>query len=262
MNSLIDRFKNCYRYKDLIIQLVQKDVKLKYRRSFLGYVWSILNPLLIMLVMVIVFTNMFRFEIPNYPVYLLIGQTCFNFLSESTNQAMFSIVGNAALLKKTYVPKYIFTISRVSSSMVNMLFAMGALVLVCFICKIKLNWYMLFIPVVVLQLYVFCMGVGLFLAQASVYFRDVQHIYGAVLTAWMYLTPIFYPAKSLPVPLLKLVKYLNPMYSYITQFRTVVLEACMPDAKLIIYGTGVALGVLLFGTWSFYKTQDNFILYI
>lgn len=262
MSIWIERLKNCYRYKDLIIQLVQKDVKLKYRRSFLGYVWSILNPLLIMLVMVIVFTNMFRFEIPNYPVYLLIGQTCFNFLSESTNQAMFSIVGNAALLKKTYVPKYIFTISRVSSSMVNMLFAMGALVFVCFICRVRLNWCMLFIPVIVLQLYIFCMGLGMFLAQASVYFRDVQHIYGAALTAWMYLTPIFYPAESLPERILKLVKYLNPMYGYITQFRTVVLYARMPEARMILYGTAVALLMLLLGTWSFYKTQDKFILYI
>lgn len=262
MNLLIERLKNCYRYKDLIMQLVQKDIKLKYRRSFLGYIWSILNPLLIMLVMVIVFSKMFRFEIPNYPVYLLIGQTCFNFLSESTNQAMFSILGNASLLKKTYVPKYIFAISRVSSSLVNMLFAMGALILVCLVCRVSFNWYMLFIPVVVLQLYIFCMGVGLFLAQALVYFRDVQHIYGAFLTAWMYLTPIFYPAESLPQHILRLVKYLNPMYSYVTQFRTVVLYARMPDAKLIIYGTGVALIMLLFGTWSFYKTQDKFILYI
>ena len=262
MNSLISRIMNCYRYKDLIIQLVQKDVKLKYRRSFLGYVWSILNPLLIMLVMVIVFTNMFRFEIPYYPVYLLIGQTCFNFLSESTNQAMFSIVGNAPLLKKTYVPKYIFTISKVSSSLVNLLFAMGALVLVCFICKVKLSWSMLFIPVVVIEIYIFCMGVGLFLAQASVYFRDVQHIYGAFLTAWMYLTPIFYPAESLPETLLHLIKYLNPMYSYVTQFRTIVLNGYMPEPKLIIYGIGVAVCVLMFGTWSFYKTQDKFILYI
>ena len=262
MNLLIERLKNCYRYKDLIMQLVLKDIKLKYRRSFLGYIWSILNPLLIMLVMVIVFSKMFRFEIPYYPVYLLIGQTCFNFLSESTNQAMFSILGNASLLKKTYVPKYIFAISRVSSSLVNMLFAMGALILVCLVCRVSFNWYMLFIPVVVLQLYIFCMGVGLFLAQALVYFRDVQHIYGAFLTAWMYLTPIFYPAESLPKHILRLVKYLNPMYSYVTQFRTVVLYARMPDEKLIIYGIGVALIMLLFGTWSFYKTQDKFILYI
>ena len=262
MNSLVNRIINCYRYKDLIIQLVQKDVKLKYRRSFLGYIWSILNPLLIMLVMIIVFGNMFGFATPNYPVYLLIGQTCFNFLSESTNQSMFSIIGNSALLKKTYVPKYVFTISKISSSMVNMIFAMGALVIVSIICKVPLSWHVLFVPVVVLQLYIFCMGLGLFLAQATVYFRDVQHIYSAFLTAWMYLTPIFYSANTLPEPLFKIIKYLNPMYGYITQFRIVVLEARMPDTQLLIQGTGVALIMLLFGAWCFYKTQDNFILYI
>ena len=103
-------------YKPLLSQLVMKDIKLKYRRSFLGYVWSILNPLMIMGIMVLVFSNMFRFDIQSYPVYLIIGQTIFNFVSESTNQAMWSITGNAALLKKTYVPKYIFTLSKVTSS--------------------------------------------------------------------------------------------------------------------------------------------------
>ena len=112
----IDAFRH---YRPLLEQLVIKDIKLKYRRSFLGYLWSILNPLLIMVIMVLIFSSMFRFEIENYPVYLIIGQTIFNFVSESTNQAMWSITGNAALLKKTYVPKYIFTLSRVTSAFIN-----------------------------------------------------------------------------------------------------------------------------------------------
>ena len=107
MKMFIKRLEVFQHYKPLLQQLVMKDIKLKYRRSFLGYVWSILNPLMIMFIMVLVFQNMFRFDIANYPVYLIIGQTIFNFVSEATNQAMWSITGNAALMKKTYVPKYI-----------------------------------------------------------------------------------------------------------------------------------------------------------
>ena len=110
MELLIRRINGLYAYKDLVKQLVTKDIKLKYRRSFLGYFWSILNPLLIMAVMVVVFSQIFRFEIDHYPVYLIIGQTLFNFMSESTGQAIYSILGNAPLLKKVYVPKYIFAL--------------------------------------------------------------------------------------------------------------------------------------------------------
>ena len=148
MLKLVDRINTYKHYEPLLKQLIIKDIKLKYRRSFLGYIWSIMSPLLIMVVMVIVFSNMFRFDIVNYPVYFIIGQTIYNFFSESTNHAMWSIVGNAALLKKTYVPKYIFTLSKISSSFVNTLFALGAMLIVFIVCNIKFNWFMLFIPVI------------------------------------------------------------------------------------------------------------------
>ena len=146
MSKFIKRLATFQHYKPLLSQLVTKDIKLKYRRSFLGYVWSILNPLMIMGIMVLVFSNMFRFDIQSYPVYLIVGQTIFNFVSESTNQAMWSITGNAALLKKTYVPKYIFTLSKVTSSFVNTLFALGAMLLVFIFCRVTFSWNMLFIP--------------------------------------------------------------------------------------------------------------------
>ena len=177
MGRMIDRINTFKQYKPLLEQLVLKDIKLKYRRSFLGYLWSILNPLMIMVIMVIVFSNMFRFDIINYPVYLIIGQTLFGFVSESTNQAMWSITGNAALMKKTYVPKYIFTLSKVTSSFVNTVFSLGAMIIVFVICKIKPNTNMLFIPVILFQMYIFCTGLGMILAQGTVFFRDIQYIY-------------------------------------------------------------------------------------
>lgn len=262
MNIFMKRLDAFQHYKPLLQQLVIKDIKLKYRRSFLGYVWSILNPLMIMVIMVLVFENMFRFDIENYPVYLIIGQTVFNFVSEATNQAMWSITGNAALLKKTYVPKYIFTISKVTSSFVNTLFALGAMLIVFIVCDVRFNWYMLFIPVILLQVYIFSVGLGLLLAQGTVFFRDIQYIYGAFLTAWMYLTPMFYPINQLPYQLMWAIKHFNPLYSYITQFRAIVLEGLFPDPRLILYGFVVAFVSLIIGTWVFMKRQDRFILYI
>ena len=155
-------------------------------------------------------------------------------MSESTTQAIFSIIGNASLLKKTYVPKYVFTVSKITSSFVNMIFALGALIIVFIVCRVVPN----------------------------VFFRDIQHIYNAVLTAWMYLTPLFYPITLLPEALRKLVMTLNPMYFYITQFRQIVLECRMPDPYLIIAGFVAAGIALLVGVGAFLKTQDKFILYI
>ena len=262
MNLFVRRLGGFYQYRFLMEQLVAKDIKLKYRRSFLGYLWSILNPLMIMVIMVIVFSNMFSSDIPNFPVYLIIGQTLFNFMNESTNQAISSITGNASLLKKTYVPKYVFTVSKVTSSFVNTLFALGALVVVFIVCRVELNIYYLLIPIILLQEYIFCLGLGMLLAQGSVFFRDIQYIYAALITAWMYLTPLFYPITLLPDFLRNLVETLNPMYFYITQFRQIVLEGRLPDPYLICAGCIAAVLALVVGTWAFLKTQDKFILYI
>lgn len=262
MELLIRRINGLYAYKDLVKQLVTKDIKLKYRRSFLGYFWSILNPLLIMAVMVVVFSQIFRFEIDHYPVYLIIGQTLFNFMSESTGQAIYSILGNASLLKKVYVPKYIFTLSKVTSSLVNLLFSLGAMLIVFIASRIQFSIYMLFIPVILIELYVFCLGLGMFLAQAAVFFRDIQYIYNVFITVWMYLTPIFYPISILPDYVKNVIVNINPLYFYIDQFRTVVLEQQLPMMHSVAGGCIAAIIALILGIWSFLKTQDKFILYI
>ena len=260
MSKFIDRINTYKHYQPLMHQLVVKDIKLKYRRSFLGYVWSIMNPLLIMIIMVMVFANIFRFDIDNYPVYLIIGQTIFNFVSESTNQAMWSIIGNASLLKKTYVPKYIFTLSKITSSFVNTLFALIAMIIVFIVCKVQLNVYMFFLPLILIQVYIFSIGIGLILAMATVFFRDIQYIYSAILMIWMYITPIFYPISSIPEDLANGIKMFNPLYCYITQFRTIVLNGLFPAANLISQGILWAIGSVIIGSILFMKSQDKFIL--
>ena len=260
MKIMLARLRGFYNYRSLFKQLVLRDIKLKYRRSFLGYLWSILSPLLIMLVLVLVFSNIFRFDIPNFPVYLLIGQTLFNFMTESTTSAIFSITGNAALIKKTYVPKYIFTLAKITSSLVNMLFSMAALLIVVLFTGVRLTPWALLFPLVLVELYVFCSGLGLLLAAANVFFRDIQYIYGVITTAWMYLTPIFYPIEILPDILRTAVTNWNPMYIYITQLRDMILYGQAPGQMFIGFAFGLVFLVL--GTWFFLRKQDEFILYI
>jgi lipopolysaccharide transport system permease protein len=242
--------------------LVIRDLKIKYRRSFLGYLWSVLNPLFMMLVMVAVFSKIFRFDVPNYPVYLISGQVLFSFMSESTNNAMNSIVGSAALLKKIYVPKYIFSFSKVLSSLLSLLFSLAALFLVMLFTKSPFYITLLLSPLVLLQLFIFSLGFGLFLAQINVFFRDIQYIYSVIITAWMYATPIFYPESILSGRIGYFIKTFNPMYHYISQFRSLVLYGEIPQINNIIAGTAIAVCFLILGTWIFAKRQDDFILYI
>ena len=133
-----------WHYRDLIKQLVTRDLKKKYRRSFLGYVWSILNPLLIMIVLTIVFSTMFKRNIENFPVYLFCGQLLYNFMSNSTHQAIFSITGNASLLKKTYLPKYIFTVAKITSGFIDFVLSLGALIIVVPVILISYHFVGLF----------------------------------------------------------------------------------------------------------------------
>ncbi len=256
-----NRLKDFWRYKDLLKQLIIRDIKLKYRRSFLGYLWSVLNPLFLMLVMTVVFSQMFRRNIENFPVYLFTGQLLFNFMNQSTHQALTAINGNAALLKKAYIPKYIFVFSKITSGLVDFFFSCVALVIVMLVTRAEFSFWNLLFPVVALQLYVFCLGLGLFLAQANVFFRDIQYIYNVITTAWMYLTPIFYPLDALPVQLQKGIVNCNPMYFYVEQFRQLIYYNQAPDGRLMFLGIITALAVLLLGTACFKRSQDRFILY-
>lgn len=259
---MINEVKQFAQFNELLKQLILRDVKLKYRRSYLGYLWSILNPLMLMMVLVVVFSNLFRFDIPNFPLYLISGQVIFSFMVEATNMSVSSITGNASLLKKTYVPKYIFTLSKVGSSLVNLLFSLGALLLVMIFTGADYSWNLLFFPIVLLQIFLFSLGIGLFLAAATVFFRDIQYLWGVFVTMWMYLTPIFYPVTIIPTEYQTLYQYANPMYWFIEQFRDIVLYAKFPQTESILMGIFTAVAVLVLGMWYFYKKQDEFILYI
>ncbi len=257
-----ERILNFFRYNDLFQQLVERDIKMKYRRSFLGYVWSILSPLLTMVVMAIVFSLMFRNDIVYYPAYLLAGNTLFSFLRESSSHSITSITTNAALLKKSYVPKYIFTLSKVTSDLVNMLFSLAALLIVMVFTKVPFTWYVLLFFIPIVEVYIFCTGLGLLLSSLNVFFRDIQYIWGVILTAWTYLTPLFYPLTLLPEKLQWVVVHFNAMYCYITQFRDIMLYGKMLDGMLVLRGAVFAVFFLALGSFSFVKLKDKFILHI
>lgn len=248
-------------YKPLLKELVRRDLKVKYRRSFLGYVWSLLNPLLMMCVMTLVFSYMFRFDIPNYPLYLITGQTLWTFFNESTNMSMYSVLQNGALIKKVYIPKFIFPISRVLSSFVTMSFSLAAIVIVMLFTKAPFYWTILLFPIPLFFLLLFAMGIGMVLSALSVYFRDITHLYGVLTLGWTYLTPIFYPLSALPENMIPVIQK-NPMYTYITFFREIVLYGTIPESAMWIKCSVTSAVALVIGLAVFRRMQRNFIQYI
>lgn len=259
--SLLNSIKGLIKYSWLLQELIVRDLKIKYRRSVLGYLWSVLNPLMMMTILTIVFSNMFRFDIPNYPVYLLVGQLVYSFFAESTNMAMSSILGGASLIKKVYLPKYIFPLSRVLSCFTTMIFSMIALFLVMFVTNTTFHITLIMLPIVLVYILIFCIGMGLILSVLVVFFRDVQHLYGVFLTAFNYLTPIFYPANLLPQWLRELLP-LNPMYDFINLFRQIAIYGQWPSLLEHSICAAYAGGTLLLGLYIFKKKQHDFILYI
>lgn len=283
-------FREVFKYKDLLLQLVTRDIKLKYRRSFLGYIWSILNPLLVMIIMAVVFSFLFRRSIAFYPIYLLAGRSMFEFVNTAVNKSLGAITDNTALLKKTYISKFMFPLSKITASMVDFVFSLGALVLVMFFLSLiegrpLFSIWNLGVVVVIMQSYVFALGLGFLLSQLHVFFRDIKYIYHAFSTMWMYCSALFYDigmfyehgqtqAAEGGVPyasyLAKLIEYGNPLYIYIKQFRYFIWVPTLENTPYYAqvhasdFGLGILYAILMFalGTFFFRKNQDKFILYI
>lgn len=257
---MIRQIVEMYRkYGFLLSQLVERDFKTKYRRSVLGILWSLLNPLMIMIVQYMVFSTLFRFDVPNYSVYLLSGIVMFNYMAEATSQAMTCIIQNASLINKVYIPKYIYPFSRVLSCGVNFLFSLLALYIVIIATGMSVTFPHIAILYGIVCLFVFICGVSFLLASMMVFFRDTQFLYSIVLTIWTYLTPIFYPESILPPAMLTFMKF-NPMYHFIRFIRFIILEGGIPDPKAWLYCAVFAIISLITGITVFKRTQNKFIL--
>lgn len=258
LKTMIDGF---IKFKDLLYELVSRDIKIRYRRSILGLFWTLLNPILMMAVMTIVFSNIFRSDIENFPIYFFTGNILFSFVTESTTNALYSIVGSSNLIKKVYVPKYLFPMSKVFSSVVNLFFAFIAMMLVMFVIRVKFHVTMFLVPILLIYVIIFSLGFGMILATLQVFFRDTAHLYSVVTLAWMYLTPIFYPESILPKRL-DIFLNLNPMVHYIRFMREIVLYNVVPTVSENLTCCAISLIFFAVGLIVFYKKQDKFILYI
>lgn len=258
---MIINFAMMRRYTPLFKELIKRDLKIKYRRSFLGYVWSLMNPLLMMWILTIVFSYVFRFDIANYPLYLITGQIVFNFFSESTSIAMSSIINNAGLLKKVYLPKAVFPIASVASSFINMVFSLSAIFIVMLATQVKFSAVLILLPVAMLVLFVFSLGISLIVSALTVFFRDLFHLYSVLLTAVSFATPIFYPANIIPADLQYILQY-NPLYYMVSMFREIILYGTVPAMDEIGICILISLAFVLIGLMLFMKLQNKFVMYI
>ena len=209
----------------------------------------------------IVFSTIFKSGIENFPVYLLSGVVFFNFFTEAVGLGLTSIVGNAALITKVYVPKYIYPVTRVLSSTINLVISLIPLFLLTLLTGAKLTKAVLLLIVPISSVLIFSIGLALALSASMVFFRDTQYLWGIVSMAWMYLTPLFYPADILPPGFQVLLKW-NPLSRIIHFVRVVLIQGSSPELSEYVACIGFAMGMLFIGAWIFKRNQDKFVLYI
>lgn len=260
-SATLNCIHSLYRYQFLIKQLVSRDFKTKYRRSVLGVFWSFLNPLLTMLVQYLVFSTLFRSAIPNYPVYLLSGIVLFNFFSETTTVGLTAITSNAPLITKVYVPKFIYPLTRMLSSSINVAFSLIPLFLVTICTGVMPAASWLLLAYVLLCMMAFALGITYILATMMVYFRDTQFLWTVVSMVWMYCTPIFYPENIIPASLMPIYR-LNPLYQLLKFARCALIDRVSPEPMAYLICLAVGVIPLVLGVWIFQRKQKDFALYL
>jgi len=248
-------------YKDLLINLVFRDLTVRYKRSVIGFCWTMVNPLINTIVFTIVFSTIFRFDIKDFIIYFLSAYQLWILFSQSTLLSSRCILVNGPLLKKVYLPKTIFVISIMLSELVNFSFAMLPLLALVAIIGKGLSLALLFLPIPLLIMIIFTLGVSFILASLTVFFHDIIDIYQLLLMPWMYLTPIFYPLTIVPEKYVFILK-LNPMYYIIDCFRAPLYLGQLPDPLNVVWAGLSALVVFIAGIVLFTRLSDDFIYYI
>ncbi len=244
-----------------VTSLVSRDFKLKYRRSLLGVLWSVLNPLLMMIVLSIVFSAFFKFSIENYPLYVILGNVMFALMADSTSGAMTSIIESSSLIKKIRIEKLIFPVEKVVFQLVNFCISLIAVAAVMIFFQVVPHVSLAALPLLLVYVVLFSTGIGLALAALSVFFRDICHLWSVVITAWTYATPLFYPVDILPDWAAPLMQY-NPMYHYVSYFRDLILNGTVPGLQENLLCLGMAVVAFAIGLIIFKKTEKKFILYV
>jgi ABC-2 type transport system permease protein len=249
------------RYFDLLHNLVSRAIKQRYKRSVLGFAWTMLNPLLTMVILSVVFSKVFGTLVPNYPLFVIIGLLAWNLFSLGSTQGLASIVESGGLVRKVAVPKEMFPVAAVGANLVNFLFSLVPLLLVIVVMRVHVTWAVLWVPLGVVLIGLFTIGVALALGTLNVFFRDVRYFYEAALLAWFYGTPVFYPIDVLS-PRAKAVLQWNPLHVLVEVFRTPIYAGVSPAAGTIVTAVIEAVGMALLGWWIFRRHQARFVDYI
>ena len=256
-NAALRELQDAFNYRNLILQMIRRDILTRYKRSVLGVAWTMLNPLGTMIIMTIVFSRIFDGTV-GYPALVLSGLLAWNFFSQTTNAAVLHLVWGGALLKKVYIPRTVFAISATGTGLVNLVLAIVPLLLVMLVTGMPIKPVMLFLPVPMLLLAAFAMGLGLLISTIAIYFGDVVEMYQIVLMAWFYVSPVIYPDSILPEAYRVWIARLNPMYHLIGLFRAPIYEGRIPDLNELLLSAGMAFGMLLLGWFVFSKKADEF----
>ena len=254
--------KNFVRYKYLLFELVKKNIKLKYRRSYLGILWTLVEPLLTMIVLTLVFGTFFGKDDRTYPVYILCGRLLYSFFQSSTKSGLKAVSGNAAMIKKVYVPIYIYVIATVASNFVTFLISLIVLVGVGLVLQVHVTWYVVQAVVPLLILLVLSLGVSLILATLHVFFRDIEYIWSVFTMLIMYASAIFYFPERIINTGNGWIFKINPVYMCISNFRNAILYAKPMNVTYTVNASIMAVVCLIIGALMFYKKQDKFILYV
>ncbi len=250
------------RYRDLIWTLVQRDLKVRYRRSAIGFLWTMLQPLLMLLVLNIVFRQLFRFDIKNYPVYVLAGLLFWNFFQQTIITSMNSLKGNANILQKLPVPLAVFPIATVISGLVNLLFAFVPLFAILLATGHRLTPALFFLPVSILVAAIFTLGAGLILSPLAVFFSDVIELVNVVILMLFYMTPVIYPKAIVEGTAFFWTVRFNPIRSILEVFRDPIYYGKIPPMDHFALALTIALAMLAVGIASFRKSSDRIGFYI
>jgi len=245
------------RYRDLIVQLVSRSVKARYKRSFLGVAWTMVNPLLTMTVLTLVFSQLFRAPAREYALYVLSGLVMWNFFAQSTMAAMSDLLWGGGLITRVFLPKSVFALAALGTGLVNLLLALVAYTVIALVLGVPPTWSWLLLPIPVLAVGLFALGIALALSAAAVYFADVMPTYEVLLTAWLYLTPVIYPLGLLPESVQLWLRW-NPMLWFVQSFRTVLYDGRMPDAVTLAITFGLGLAMLVLGWWIFTRKAREY----
>jgi ABC-2 type transport system permease protein len=256
----IEELKILFKYRDLILQLVRRDLVSRYKRSVLGIAWTMLNPLGTMIVMTVVFSRVFG-RVESYPVYVLTGLIIWNFFSQTTRHCMDSTLWGSSMFGKIFLPRTAFIVSSISTGVVNLFISLIPLFIIMVVTKFPLHISAVILLVPVIFTAAFSLGMGLLLSAYSVFFPDIAEMYSILLTAWMYLTPVIVPETTLAEIFNGWLLKLNPMYYMVKIFRLAMYDGQFPTLSMLLIAAGISFGMLFLGWYVFTKKADRFAYY-